>query len=104
MRRVLLCEYVGGETRLSNDGAALLVGISAEELLSRWDPASGVDALPADWKRRGAKRSRHARNAVGDNAATVVLAFLAMRDWRARIDFDEAAGQMWAVLDDTGGG
>ncbi|WP_156660728.1 hypothetical protein [Mycobacterium sp. 852002-10029_SCH5224772] len=55
--------------------------------------------MPADWMLRGAKRSLHARNATGDAAATVNLAYLAARDWGARIDFDETAGQMWAVLE-----
>ncbi|MDT5094856.1 MAG: hypothetical protein QOH60_4219 [Mycobacterium sp.] len=39
------------------------------------------------------------RDAMGTDIATVSLAFLATRDWGARIDFDEAAGEMWAVRD-----
>lgn len=97
MKRILLCEFRSGETKLSHDGIALVIGVSVEELLKRWSPASGADAMPPEWKRRGAKRSLHARNATGEATANVNLAYLAARDWGARIDF--AAGRMWAIVD-----
>lgn len=103
MRRILLCEFSSGETKLSHSGVALMIGVSVDELLEKWDPTSGSDSMPDEWKRRGAKRALHARNATGEAAATVNLAYLAARDWGARVDFDEKAGRMWAVLDDDAG-
>jgi hypothetical protein len=99
VKRILLCERVDGVTRSTAAGVAVLVGVAEVELRARWDPATGPDGLPEDLKRRGAKRSRHARDAMGDNSVTGGLAYLAMRDWRCRIDFDEAAGRMSAVFD-----
>lgn len=102
MNRILLCRFADGGTDLTVSGVALLVGVSTEELRDRWNPEMGVDALPDDLKRRGAKRGYHARRATGTNATTVNAAYLAARDWGARIDFDEQAGEMWAVTDAVG--
>ncbi|OBF86946.1 hypothetical protein A5791_19820 [Mycobacterium sp. 852002-51163_SCH5372311] len=105
MRRILLCEYRDGDTQPTCDGVALLLGISVEDMLEQWDPAAGLDTMPAEWKRRGAKRALHAKNAVGSNVTSVVLAFLAVRDWPGcRIDFDEKGGKMWAVFEEPGSG
>lgn len=99
LNRILLCEYIDGDTKPTRDGIALLVGVTREDLLDRWNPQTGVDNLPDDLKRKGQKRAMHARNAIGSSITTEVLACLAFRDWGARIDFDEAAGQMWAIID-----
>lgn len=101
MKRILLCEYRGGDTKVTVDGTALLIGISTDDMLERWDPAAGADTMPGEWNRRGAKRAKHARNATGTNTATALLAYLAVRDLHARVDFDEAAGRMWAVIDEA---
>lgn len=104
MNRILLCRFSDRDTELTVDGTALLIGVAVDELRERWDPATGIDSLPDDLKRRGAKRGYHARNATGTNATTVNLAYLAARDWGARIDFDDKAGRMWAVLDGASDG
>lgn len=33
MRRILLCEFSSGETKLSHSGVALMIGVSVDELL-----------------------------------------------------------------------
>ena len=99
IKRILLCEYIDGDTKLTDDGTALLLGITTEDLLDRWNPQTGAGNLPDDLKRKGQKRAMHARNAIGSSITTEVLAYLAIRDRGARIDFDESAGQMWAVLE-----
>ena len=102
VRRILLCAFVDGDTKPTHAGLALLLGVSVDHLLEVWDPASGVDTLPTDLKRRGMKRAKSAKDALGNNVTSNVLGFWVSVDWpHARIDFDEAGGQMWAVIDEA---
>ena len=103
MRRILLCQRSAHGVEVTVDGTALLCGVTTEELLDVCDPKAGADALPPDLKRRAMKRTKTATDAFDSNAATAVLAYWAVAPWGARIDFDEAGGQMWAVLDEVGG-
>jgi hypothetical protein len=101
MRRVLLCQKHDGEVKLTNDALALLIGfISVDHMLKVWDPNTGVDTMPTEWKRRATKRAQTAINAMGTNIGNVALAYWAVQDWGARIDYDEAGQQMWAVIDE----
>jgi hypothetical protein len=103
MRRILLCQRGDDGVKTTADATALLCGVTTEQLLEVWDPNSGPAALPADLQRRGVKRAKAARDALGDNAGFVVLAYWADYEWGARIDLDEAGGQMWAVRDEVDG-
>jgi hypothetical protein len=103
MRRILLCQRFDDEVKTTVDGLALLVGVTTEELLEVWDPKSGAAALPPDLQRRGQKRAKTARDALGDSAGYVVLAYWADAEWGARVDLDEAGGQMWAIRDGVDG-
>ncbi|WP_368834359.1 hypothetical protein [Mycobacterium intracellulare] len=101
MKRVLLCQFRDGDTKVTADGTALLIGISVEELLERWDPAAGASNLPPDLQRRGQKRTRTARNATGGNDGCSVLGYWALMTWPGcRLDFDETSGRMWALVDE----
>lgn len=60
--------------------------------------------LPPELQRKGRKRAATARNALADDSPTLALAYWAVADWGARIDFDEKGGNMWAVIDDGAGG
>lgn len=104
MRRILLCQFRAGETQFTTAGLALLVGVTVDELLQRWDPKAGAQNLPPDLQRKGHKRTETACNATGENTATVILAYWAAVQWNARIDFDQKGGQLWAVIDGNSGG
>jgi hypothetical protein len=99
-QRILLCTFADGDTKLTNDGCALLLGTSVHHLLEVWNPEHGLDSLPTDLKRKGQKRSKAARDATGTNATNVCLAFWALYEWGARVDHDGTGGQLWAILDD----
>jgi hypothetical protein len=99
-RRILLCQFDDGEVKLTRDGIAVMLGIGVEELAERWDPTTGMEGLPADLKRKAQKRATTAKNAMGSNVGTYAIAYWAQIELGGRIDFDEAAGQMWAVLDE----
>ena len=101
MKRILLCQRSDDGVETTVDAIALMCGVTTEELLDVWEPKAGAAALPADLQRRGQKRAKSARDAMGDNAITVALAYWAVNQWDARIDFDEAGGQMWAIRDEV---
>lgn len=99
MRRILLCTFQNGDTKLSPDAIALLIGVSTDHMLERWDPHTGTSTLPTEFKRRATKRCTTARNALGTNAGNVAVAYWAVQTWGCRIDFDQTTGQTWAVID-----
>lgn len=101
--RILLCQRFDDGVKTTIDGTALLCGVTTEALLAVWDPKSGPAALPADLQRRGQKRAKTARDALGGDPGYVVLAYWADYEWGARIDLDEAGGQMWAIRDEADG-
>lgn len=100
MRRIKLCHFENGSTVFSKEASALLLGVSVEEMLERWNPADGPEALPDDLKRKGAKRAKAATDALGTNVGNVVAAWWARAQWGARIDYDPTNLVMWAVLDE----
>jgi hypothetical protein len=99
VQRIELCRYVDGDTQPTIDGAALLLGTTVEYILDACGPNATFEELPEDLKRQGQERSKIAKDAMGTNITTVILAFWARTEWNARIDFHGSAGQMWAVLD-----
>jgi hypothetical protein len=100
MRRIALWRRGTDPSGATVDAVALLLGTTVEHLLDVWNPADGAQALPADLQRKGQKRAKAARDATGDNAGNECVAFWAVYEWGARIDWDEAAQVMWAVIDE----
>lgn len=95
--RVLLACDVNGRAELTAAGVAVMVGISADEVRAKWDPAVGPASLPTEWHQAGRRRSAEARAAGGDDSAVTGLEYWANRDLGADVVIDEAARQVWMV-------